>query len=48
MLFMICLFVMFWVDNDKDDDDSRYFVGVVFEVDGWVVFSCEFSIFGML
>ena len=47
VLFMICLPVTLWADNDKDDDDSRYLAGAVPEVDGRVVFSREFSIPGM-
>lgn len=42
VLFMICLPVTLWADNDKDDDDSRYLAGAVPEVDGRVVFSREF------
>ena len=34
VLFMICLPVTLWADNDKDDDDSRYLAGAVPEVDG--------------
>ena len=34
VLFMICLPVTAWADNDKDDDDSRYLAGAVPEVDG--------------
>lgn len=48
VLFLLCLPVSIMAQKDKDDnDDSRYLVGAVPEVDGKVVFSKEFSIPGM-
>lgn len=48
VLFLLCLPSSIMAQKDKDDnDDSRYLVGAVPEVDGKVVFSKEFSIPGM-
>lgn len=47
VFFMACLPAALMADNNKDDDDSRYLVGAVPEVDGKVVFTKEFSIPGM-
>lgn len=47
-LFLLCLPVSIMAQKDKNDNDnSRYLVGAVPEVDGKVVFSKEFSIPGM-
>lgn len=46
VLFLFCLPASLMAQKNKDDD-SRYLVGAVPEVDGKVVFSKEFSIPGM-
>lgn len=48
VLFLACVPVsMIAQDKNDDDDDSRYLVGAVPEVDGKVVFSKEFSVPGL-
>lgn len=48
VLLCICLPTNMFADQNKDkDDDSKYLVGAVPEVDGKVVFTKEFSISGM-
>lgn len=45
VLFLLCLPVSIMAQKDKDDnDDSRYLVGAVPEVDGKVVFSDRKSV----
>lgn len=47
-LLCVCLPATAFADSNKDDDDdSKYLVGAVPEVDGKVVFTKEFSIPGM-
>ena len=43
VLFMICLPVTLWADNDKDDDDSRYLAGVLPSGDSMKASSSFFS-----
>lgn len=47
VLFLACMPVGMMAQDKNDDDDSRYLVGAVPEVNGKVIFSKEFSIPGM-
>lgn len=46
VLILLCLPISIMAQKDKDDD-SRYLIGAVPEVEGKVVFSKEYSIPGM-